>query len=224
MNTASDTVPAGLPTTLSAGPALAGHGGLRAALAFALLAVAGFGLAYPLLGVGLAQALFPAQAGGSLVEHQGRVVGSALVAQPFADPRYFAPRPSAAEHQPMDAGGSNEARTNPELRERLAKARAAVAARDGVPPEQVPADLLTQSSGGFDPHISPVGAALQVARVAAARGLPPQAVQAVVAQHTESPTWGLLGQPRVNVLALNLALDALPAHAAAVSSPEPAPR
>lgn len=186
------------------------HVGLRAPLLFAALVLLGFGLLYSLAGTALGRMLFPAAATGSLIERDGHPVGSSLVAQPFADARYFQPRPSAANYDPMAAAGSNMARSNPDLRKRIAEAVAAVADRDGIAPSGVPMELVTQSGGGLDPHVSPAGARVQVARVAKARGLDPAAVQGLVDAATESPQFGLLGQPRVNVLRLNLALDALP--------------
>jgi len=186
----------------------AAHRLLRPSLALAALTLAGYGFLYSLAGVGLGQALFPAQANGSLVQRDGHAVGSALVAQPFADARYFQPRPSAARYDPMAAAGSNQARSNPDLIARIATTRAETAAREGITPEAVPGDLLTQSGGGLDPHISPAAAQLQVARVAHARGLSEATVAALVAAHTEEPQFGLLGQRRVNVLRLNLTLDA----------------
>lgn len=182
--------------------------GLRAPLVFAVVILAGFGLAYSAAGATLGGVLFPAQARGSLVESGGKVVGSVLVAQPFADARYLQPRPSAAGYDPMAAAGSNQARSNPDLRKRIDEARAAVADRDGIAPAQVPAELATQSGGGLDPHVTPEGARVQVARIARARGLAPAQVQAVVDAHTEAPQFGVLGAARVNVLAVNLALDA----------------
>ena len=182
---------------------------LRGATSLAVLTLAGCGFLYSLAGVGLGQALFPDAANGSLVQRGGQVVGSALVAQGFASDRYFQPRPSAAAYDTMAMAGSNQARTNPDLRQRLADTRAAVAQRDGVAPAEVPGELVTQSGSGIDPHISPRGAAIQVNRIASARGLHPDAVAALVARHTEPPQFGLFGQPRVNVLQLNLALDQL---------------
>lgn len=187
---------------------VADQGALRGAIGLTIVSLLGFGLLYSLAGVGIGQALFPAAANGSLVERGGQVLGSALVAQPFTGAGYFQPRPSAAGYNLMALAGSNQARTNPELRKRIAEARAAVAQREGVDPAAVPGDLVTQSGGGVDPHISPAGAALQVARVARVRGLAPDAVDQLVAAHTQAPQFGLLGAPRVNVLALNLALDA----------------
>ncbi|MCW0460816.1 Potassium-transporting ATPase KdpC subunit [Xanthomonas sacchari] len=179
----------------------------RAALVLPLLVLASAAL-YSLLATVLAGALFPEQANGSLRTRDGRVVGSALVAQPFAAAGYFQPRPSGAKYDPMSAAGSNQARSNPDLRKRLEDTRQAVAAREGIAPAQVPDDLVTQSGSGMDPDISVDAARIQVARVAAARGLPPQSVAALVAAQTQPRQFGVLGEPRVNVLALNLALDA----------------
>ena len=184
-------------------------GGLaRASIGFALVSMLGFGLLYSLAGTGLGHALFPPQATGSVMERDGKVVGSALVAQPFADARYFQPRPSAAGYDPTAAAGSNMARTNPDLRKRIAEVTAEVAARDGVAASQVPGELVTQSGGGLDPHLSPEAARVQAARVARARGMSVDAVQQAIAANTEGAQFGLIGQPRVNVLRLNLALDA----------------
>lgn len=179
----------------------------RPALVLAGVTLLGFGLLYSLAGAGLGSLLFPHQAGGSLIERDGRVIGSSLVAQPFADERYFQSRPSAANYDVMALAGSNQARTNPDLRTRIDEARAAVAAREGVAPADVPSDLVTQSGGGIDPHLSPAAIRIQIARVARARGLPVDEVERLVAAHTEEPQFGLLGAPRVNVLELNLALD-----------------
>ncbi|MGC4397714.1 potassium-transporting ATPase subunit KdpC [Hydrogenophaga sp. T2] len=185
------------------------RGLLRGAVGLAIVSLLGFGGLYALVGVGLGQALFPHAANGSLIVRGGQVLGSSLVAQPFGDARYFQPRPSAAGFNPMAASGSNQARTHPELRQRIDETRAAVAAREGVDAAAVPGELVTQSGGGLDPHIGPAAAAIQVARVARARGLGPEAVQALVDRHTEPRQLGLLGEPRINVLELNLALDAL---------------
>lgn len=190
---------------------------IRGSIGLAIIALVGFGLLYPLAGVGLGQTLFPSAANGSLIERDGKVLGSALVAQPFADDRYFQPRPSAADYDAMGVSGSNEARTNPELRQRIDETRAAVAQRNGVALDAVPSDLVTQSGGGIDPHISPQGAAVQIDRVARARGIARDVVEGLVAQQMEGKQLGLLGQPRVNVLELNLALDA--ATSAEVNAP-----
>lgn len=184
------------------------HSTLRAALVFAVVILLGMGLLYSLTGTAIGSLLFPQQASGSIVSRDGKPVGSLLVAQPFADARYFQPRPSAAGYNPMSAAGSNQARTNPDLRKRIDEARATVAARDGIAAEKVPDELVTQSGGGLDPDIGPAGARVQIARVARARGVDPVQIERLVAMHTRGPQFGLFGQPRVNVLELNLALDA----------------
>lgn len=180
----------------------------RASLVLALVTLFGFGLLYSLVGAGLGRVLFPHQATGSLIERDGQVIGSSLVAQPFADDRYFQSRPSAAGYDVMALAGSNQARTNPDLRARIDEARAAVATREGVALADVPGDLVTQSGGGIDPHLSPASVQIQVARVARVRGLPVSEVEQLVAEHTEGRQFSVLGAPRINVLALNLALDA----------------
>ena len=191
-------------------PALPRSGGLlRASIGLSVVSLLVFGLAYSLVGTGLGRLLFPTAATGSVIERDGKVVGSSLVAQPFAHARYFAPRPSAANYDAMALAGSNQARTNPDMRKRVEDARAAIAAREGVDPVEVPSDLVTQSGGGIDPHISPEAAWIQIARVATARGLPAGVVENLVTSHTEDRQFGLYGVPRVNVLELNLALDAL---------------
>ncbi|MEA9564382.1 MULTISPECIES: potassium-transporting ATPase subunit KdpC [unclassified Xanthomonas] len=182
-------------------------GALRASVILALFILFGLGLAYSLIATGITGALFPAQAHGSLLRQDTRVVGSTLVAQPFTAARYFQPRPSAAKYDLTAAAGSNQARSNPDLQARIAATRAEVATRDGIAPDAVPSELLTQSGSGLDPHLSPAGAQVQVRRIAAARGWPEQRVAALLQSATEAPQFGLLGQPRVNVLALNLALD-----------------
>ncbi|MEG1771238.1 MAG: potassium-transporting ATPase subunit KdpC [Comamonas sp.] len=188
-------------------PGTCDKGLLRGAVGLTVIALAGFGFLYSLAGVGLGQALFPAAANGSLIERDARVVGSALVAQPFTSARYFHSRPSAAGYDMMALAGSNQARTSPELRARLEEARAAAAQREGVAPAAVPSDLVTQSGSGSDPHLSPRAAQIQIARVARERGMSAEAMAALVAQHTAGRQWGVFGAPRVNVLALNLALD-----------------
>lgn len=171
------------------------------------------GVAYPLVVTGAAQLLFPRQAHGSLVEVEGRVVGSSLVGQPFDDPRYFWGRPSATHPQPYNAeasGGSNLGPSNPVLREAVRRRVAALAAADPLQSKRpVPIDFVTSSGSGLDPHISPLAALTQVGRVARIRGLPEERVRKLVEQHVEPRTLGVLGEPRVNVLHLNLALDKL---------------
>jgi len=183
---------------------------LRASIGFAAVILVGFGFLYSLAGTGIGRVLFPHQATGSLVLVDGTPRGSSLVAQPFVDARYFQPRPSAGNYDPMAAAGSNLARSNPDLRARMAKLRQEVARRDGISPDQVPAELVTMSGSGMDPHLSPQGAQVQIARVARARGLSETDVTAIVAAHTEPAVFGVLGEPRVNVLELNVALDSHP--------------
>jgi K+-transporting ATPase ATPase C chain len=184
--------------------------GARAPLLFALIILIGFGFLYATMAALAGGALFPAQAEGSLLRADGRVVGSSLLAQPFADARYFHPRPSAANYDPMAAAGSNQARSHPDLRTRIDAARTAVAAREGVAADAVPAELITQSGGGFDPHLSRAAIEIQIARVANARGMDAATLRALVERHSEGRQFGLLGQERINVLTLNLALDAAP--------------
>ena len=182
---------------------------LRAAIVFALIVLFGYGLLYELAGTALGRLLFPHQAQGSLVVRDDRIVGSTLVAQPFVSPRYFQPRLSAAGYDPMAVAGSNQARSNPELRQRIAEQRAAVARREGIAEATVPGELVTESGSGIDPDLSPDAARLQIARVAEARGMSVQAVETLVRAHTAERQFGLLGEPRVNVLEINLGLDAL---------------
>lgn len=182
---------------------------LRAPLWLAVLVLLGFGLLYSLAGTALGRLLFPWQATGSVIVLNGQARGSDLVAQPFNDDRYFHARPSAANYDPMAAAGSNQARSNPGLRKRINEAIAEVAARERVASADVPSELATQSGSGMDPHLSPRAVQMQIARVARARGLAPAVVAGVVQTHIETPQFGVLGRPRVNVLRLNLALDAL---------------
>jgi K+-transporting ATPase ATPase C chain len=156
--------------------------------------------------------LFPRQANGSLVTHDGRVVGSALIGQPFAAPGYFHSRPSAAGkgYDGTASGGTNKGPTDAKLADTLITGAVARAMEeDGVERGKVPSDMATASGSGLDPHISPANAAAQIARVAKARGLAEADVRALVARHTEARQFGILGDPRVNVLLLNLALDSL---------------
>ncbi len=171
------------------------------------------GVAYPLLVTGAAQAVFPRQANGSIVESGGKPVGSSLLGQSFVEPRYFWSRPSATSPDPYNgtaSGGSNQGPTNPALTDAAKKRIAALQAADPGNTAPVPVELVTASGSGLDPEISPAAARYQVARVARARGLDPAAVQALVEAHTEGRQFGVLGEPRVNVLELNLALDASP--------------
>lgn len=182
---------------------------LRPAIVSTILFTLLLGIAYPLAVTGLGQALFPWQASGSLVRSGGQVVGSALLGQNFARPEYLHPRPSAAGTDGYDASassGSNLGPLNPDLIKRESDTAKALAAdRPGAP---IPADALTTSASGLDPHITPEYAAFQVERLARARGVKPSQIQAVIAANTQGRTLGILGQPRVNVLKVNLALDA----------------
>jgi K+-transporting ATPase ATPase C chain len=170
------------------------------------------GLIYPLLMTLAAQLLFPQQANGSLIERGGRPVGSRVIGQNFSDPGYFWGRLSATSPMPYNAGasgGSNLAPTNPALVEQARGRVEALRAAGGDPALVVPVDLATASASGLDPDIRPASALLQVARIAHARGLDPQRVRSLVAEHVETSLLGLLGEPHVNVLELNLALDAM---------------
>ena len=179
---------------------------LRMTLATLLLT----GLGYPLLVTAVAQMVFPWRAAGSVVSAEGRVMGSELIGQGFKSPAYFHSRPSAAGAEGYDAAnsaGSNLGPTSQKLRDRVAADVARLRAENPQAPPEVPADLVTTSASGFDPHLSPAAARWQVARVAAARGVPAGDVQALVDARTEPRTFGLLGEPRVNVLLLNLDVD-----------------
>jgi K+-transporting ATPase ATPase C chain len=184
---------------------------IRPALVLFVLLSAITGLLYPLAVTGTAQALWPHQANGSVVLHDGKPVGSALIGQPFSEPRDFWGRPSAttpAPYNAMASGGANLGPLNPALVDAVQARVAALRAADPTQHAPVPLDLVTTSASGLDPHISPAAARWQAPRIARLRGLAPQQVERLIAQHTEAPLWGLLGEPRVNVLALNLALDA----------------
>jgi K+-transporting ATPase ATPase C chain len=168
------------------------------------------GIIYPLAVTGLAR-LWPDQARGELITRNGVTVGSRIIAQPFTGPGYFHPRPSAAGsgigYDPVNSGGSNLGPTSRKLVERVQAAVSALQTENPGQPASTPIDLLTTSGSGLDPHISPAGAAYQAARVARARGVSEETVMKLIGEHTEGRQLGFLGEPRVNVLELNLALD-----------------
>jgi K+-transporting ATPase ATPase C chain len=195
---------------------------LRPALVMLALFIALTGIVYPLVITGIAQVALSPRANGSLIERNGAVIGSSLIGQPFTSDRYFHSRPSAtvapdpndssktvdAPYNAAGSGGSNLGPTSQKLADRVKEEAQRLRTAFGV--ETLPADVVTTSGSGLDPHIGPDNARLQAARVARARGLPIERVQAMVVDHTEGRTLGIFGEPRVNVLQLNLALDALP--------------
>lgn len=183
---------------------------LRPAILITLIFTAITGLLYPLAITGIAQAIFPAGANGSLIAANGHVIGSALIGQSFSKPEYFHPRPSAAGNNGYDAGsssGSNLGPTNPALEKRLKESATLFRQENPSFTGPLPADAITTSGSGLDPHISPANALAQAARVAAARKMATEQVVAMVNKFTEQRQLGILGEPRVNVLNLNLALD-----------------
>jgi K+-transporting ATPase ATPase C chain len=182
----------------------------RPALTMLIFFTVATGAIYPLVVTGVAHALFPGEANGSLVERDGKPLGSALIGQPFSDAAYFWGRPSATSPFPYNAaasGGSNLGTLNPALTDAVGARIAALRAADPGNTARIPVDLVTASASGLDPHISPAAAEYQVTRVAKARGMGPDRVRTLVAGATEGRQLGFLGEPRVNVLMLNLALD-----------------
>ena len=199
------------------------RGQLRPAVTLTLVLCIITGFIYPGIVTGIAQAIFPSQANGSLVSVNGRVVGSALIGQPFTRAEYFHPRPSAAGagYDGVASAGTNRGPTDRKLADTLIAQRVDNAVTSlGVTRGLVPSDLVTASASGLDPHISPSNAQLQVARVALARRLDSAVVRRVVTAHTEGRQFGVFGEPRVNVLLLNIALDSIfPLSRAASSAP-----
>ncbi len=185
---------------------------LRSAGVLLLVLILVTGLFYPSLVTGIGQAVFPHQANGSLLSQNGQVVGSELIGQPFGDPQYFWGRPSATQPFPYNAaasGGSNEGPLNPDLLVYFWQRAAAFEPANPTNVAPIPVDLVTASASGLDPDISVAAALYQVPRVARARGLPDDQVRALVLQHLQGRQFGVLGEPRVNVLELNLALDGM---------------
>jgi len=166
------------------------------------------GIIYPLVVTGLAQAIFPGRANGQLIEKDGKIVGSRIIGQGFSSPGYFHSRPSATAvpYDAANSAGSNLGPTNQKLIDRVKQDTERLQGEN--PGKPVPIDLVTTSASGFDPHISPAAAEFQIPRVAADRKAPEAEIRKLVSEHAEGRTWGLLGEPRVNVLELNLALDA----------------
>lgn len=184
----------------------------KPALRLLLVLTALTGVLYSLMLTGIAQIIFPAQANGTLIEQDGKAIGSQLIGQPFDDPRYFWGRPSATSPFPYNAAassGSNLGPSSAELREIVRQRVEALRAAGPDSALPVPVDLVTTSASGLDPHISVAAARYQVPRVARARGLPEETLLKLINQHTAGRALGFLGEPRVNVLALNLALDAV---------------
>jgi K+-transporting ATPase ATPase C chain len=183
---------------------------IRNALMLLLALTTLTGVIYPLLVTGVAQVVFPARSNGSLIVRGGKPIGSELIGQPFSDPKYFWSRPSATApfaDNSAASSGSNLGPTNPALADAVKQRINALRAADPGNTKPVPVDLVTASGSGLDPHISPAAVAYQVARVARARNMPESEVEKRVAAATERRTFGVLGEPRVNVLELNLALD-----------------
>ena len=182
---------------------------LRYAVGFVVLLTVLTGVIYPLAVTGIAQALFRHQANGSLISDNGETVGSELIGQPFSDPRYFWGRLSATGYDAADSSGSNYGPTNPALLEAIQARIDALKVVDPDNQEPIPVDLVTSSASGLDPDISPAAAQYQIPRVARYRGLSEEQVSALVGRFSEGRQFGILGEPRVNVLKLNLALDEL---------------
>ena len=181
---------------------------LKQGILFTAVTIVLIGGAYNVVIWAIARSVFASQAEGSLIRRaDGTIVGSRLIAQRFTRPEYFQPRPSGVDYNAASTGGTNYAPSNPDHLKAVRERLDAIAKRERVTPPQVPSEMVTASGSGMDPHIPPGAAALQAPRVAAARGVPIERVQALVHAHSEAPTFGFLGRARVNVLELNLALD-----------------
>jgi K+-transporting ATPase ATPase C chain len=179
---------------------------LRPAIALFIAFTLITGILYPLVVTGISQLLFPYQANGSLIERDGQIIGSDLIAQSFSNPEYFWSRPSAVNYDAAASGGSN---LGPGSKVLLGDIESRSELLQADASNLVPVDLVTASASGLDPHITPASAYYQAARVAAARGIPIETVEQLIADHIEEPSFGILGETRVNVLGLNLALDAM---------------
>ena len=181
---------------------------LKRGVLFTIVTMVLFGGVYHVGLWAVGQVAFPVQAQGSLIRRDdGSVIGSSLIAQAFARSEYFHPRPSAVDYNAASTGGSNFGPSNPEHLELVKERLTEVMATESAPASDVPSEMITASGGGLDPHIPPAAAHLQAGRVAAARGIDPNRIRALIDAHTEPPTFGFLGRARVNVLELNLALD-----------------
>jgi potassium-transporting ATPase KdpC subunit len=181
---------------------------LKQGLLFTIVTMVLFGGGYNVALWAVGRTMFPAQAEGSLIRRaDGTVVGSRLIAQRFARPEYFQPRPSAVDYNAASTGGSNYGPSNPDHLKSVQERVDTIIKQEGTTARQIPSEMVTASGAGIDPHIPPEAAALQAGRVASARGVPPERVRDIVQAHTEPPTFGFLGRARVNVLELNLAID-----------------
>ena len=182
---------------------------IKEAFLFTLVTLVLFGVVYPVAMWGVGQIAFPVRAAGSLLRKaDGTIVGAELVGQAFARPGYFHGRPSSVYYNADRGGGTNYGPSNPDHLAAIQERAKAIARREGVSLDEIPSDLVTASGSGLDPHISPKSALIQVERVARERGLSAERVRALVESHTDEPAFGILGEPRVHVLRLNLALDA----------------
>ncbi|MDI3519230.1 MAG: potassium-transporting ATPase KdpC subunit [Caldanaerobacter sp.] len=180
---------------------------IKRTIKFTLVFMVSLGLVYPFVMTGIANLLFPYQAKGSIIKVDGKPVGSELIGQKFTDPRWFMGRPSAVDYDATSSGGTNYALSNPKFHEELEKnIEEFLKKNPGVKRSEIPADIVTSSGSGLDPHISPKAAYLQVKRVAKVNGLPEEVVKKLVDKNIEGRFLGLFGEPRVNVLKLNLSL------------------
>ena len=181
---------------------------IKQAILFTVVTMVLLGGGYHVVLWGIGRVVFPAQAEGSLIRRgDGTVIGSRLIAQKFSRPEYFRPRPSGVDYNAASTGGTNYGPSNPDHLKAVQERLESIAEEEGVRANRVPSEMVTASGGGLDPHISPAAAELQARRVADSRTVDVGRVREVIAEHTEQPTFGFLGRPRVNVLELNLALD-----------------